>query len=368
MSKKRFLCIYPSGSNIHLIKDVGMIPYVLQSEGYYDSTVAFYEDERNLPYLKQEVKELKYKQVRKLFKNEDLNILWFLLTNLNQYDVIMFFHGGNRKLIIALLIKALRFGKTDFYFKLDANKAIIKYNFKSNLLKFYLLKYLYKYIKLISVETKYLQEYLNDNSYYKMQYIPNGYLNQAESKVKKVHKENVILTVARIGEPIKDHNTLLKALTKVNLGDWKVKIVGPIQDSFLPIIEEFYKSNPKLVEKVIFTENIFDRQKLVNEYSLAKVFVLTSISEGFPLVFTEAISNGCYIVSTDLIAAYDITNNGEYGKIVPIGDDYSLAKEIQAIINGKTLPDANEIRSYAEEFYNWKLIARNIHSCLEFKN
>lgn len=365
MSKKRFLCIFPLGTNIHLIKDVGMIPYVLQSEGYYDSTVAFYEDERNLPYLKQEVKGLNYKQVRKIFKNEDLNILWFLLTNLNQYDVIMFFHGGNRKLITALLIKALRFGKTDFYIKLDANKEITKYNFKSTHLKFYLLKYLYKYIKLISVETKYLQEYLNENSYYKTQYIPNGYLNRMESKVQK---ENIILTVARIGDPIKDNNTLLKALSKVNLGDWKVKLVGPIQDSFLPIIEEFYKINPKLVGKVIFTGNISNRQKLANEYSLAKVFVLTSISEGFPLVFTEAISNGCYIVSTDLIAAYDITNNGEYGKIVPIGDDYSLAKEIQAIIDGKSLPEANEIKSYAEEFYNWKVIARNIHSCLEFKN
>lgn len=342
-----------------------MIPYVLQSEGYYDSTVAFYEDERNLPYLKQEVKGLNYKQVRKIFKNEDLNILWFLLTNLNQYDVIMFFHGGNRKLIIALLIKALRFGKTDFYFKLDANREITKYNFKSTQLKFYLFKYLYKYIKLISIETKYLQEYLNENSYYKTQYIPNGYLNQVELKVQK---ENIIITVARIGDPIKDHNTFLKALTKVNLGDWRVKLVGPIQDSFLPIIEEFYKSNPQLVEKVIFTGNIFDRQKLANEYSLAKVFILTSISEGFPLVFTEAISNGCYIISTDLIAAYDITNNGKYGKIVPIGDDYSLAKEIQAIIDGKALPDANKIKSYAEEYYNWKVIARNIHSYLEFKN
>ena len=70
---KKFLCLFPRGRNIELVKDVGMIPFMLQKEGYYKSYIAFYKDMEELPYLKTEVKGLNYLRVSQTFKNEEWN-------------------------------------------------------------------------------------------------------------------------------------------------------------------------------------------------------------------------------------------------------------------------------------------------------
>ena len=40
--KKRFLTLFPELENVHLMKDVGMIPYIMHKEFGYDSYIASY--------------------------------------------------------------------------------------------------------------------------------------------------------------------------------------------------------------------------------------------------------------------------------------------------------------------------------------
>ena len=66
----------------------------------------------------------------------------------------------------------------------------------------------------------------------------------------------------------------------------------------------------------------------------AAVLVLSSRWEGLPSVLIEALACGCPVVSTDCIAGpSEILQDGEYGTLVPMGDDAALASAIIATLN-----------------------------------
>lgn len=361
--KKRFITIFPQGQNVHLVKDVGMVPYMLQKEGLYDSTIAFYEEEDKLPYLNDEVKGLKYKKVKKIFNKEALNILFFLLGNFRNYDVVMFFHLTLYKLLIAFIIKILSFGRVKFYIKLDINPGIYNAGIDMPTIKNKIYKFFIQYIDVSTAETTEINEFLENKTFVKSKYLPNGFIKR---ELNNVEKEKVILVVARIGDPIKDHSTLLKALRRIDFKDWKVKIVGPIEKDFEREIDELYHKHTELKEKVFFTGNISDRQKLEEEYIKAGVFVLTSKYESFGIVLVEAISKGCYIVSTDLPSARDVTNNQKYGALFQVGDDKKLSEILQGIIgNEKELPKTEEIIDFANQNFDWSVLAHRLYNYLE---
>jgi len=64
------------------------------------------------------------------------------------------------------------------------------------------------------------------------------------------------------------------------------------------------------------------------EYIKAKGFCLTSRCEGFPNVFGEAANKGCYIISSNIDPAGDITDDQKYGSIFPLNDYETLASEL----------------------------------------
>ena len=358
------ICIFPNGENIHLIKDVGMVPFMLYKEGYYDSTIAFYEDEKNLPYLRTEVQGLRYKKISKIFDNEALNIFYFLLKNISQYDVVMFFHGGVGKVLIANFFKIVSISKIKFYIKLDYDSTGLQNKYEKNL-KFLVAKKLIQNISLITVETKQVNEFLNTKSFYATKYLPNGF-NYQSIDYSVIHKENLIITVARIGTEQKDNETFLRALEYTDLKNWKVKFIGPIEESFKPVISKFYEKNPHLKNSVEFAGPIHDRDYLAVEYAKAKVFVLTSLRESFGLVLVEALARGCYIVSTDLVASHDITDEQRYGTLFPIQDSKKLSGILQNIIDGKKqLPNIEEVKAFAEEKFSWTSIVKDLYYYLE---
>lgn len=361
---KSFITIFPKGTNIHLIKDVGMIPYFLKQEGYYDSYISFYEHENKLDYLNSEVSGLKYIQLEKRFRNENLNILLFLFLNLRRFDVVMFFHQDLIKTIIALFIKIITFNRIKFYFKLDANDSIqeSKLAKSSGIIK-KLKIYLYNCIDLISVETKHIHSFLTTQLLMNVAYIPNGFdfsKKIIQDKEKLFDREKIITTVGRIGAPEKDILTMLQALSNLDLKDWKVEIIGPIEDEFNNVIFDFFLSYPHLREKVFFRGPVYNREELFGILNRSKIFIQTSKFESFGLALLEAMSCGCFIVSTDLTPSKEIA--GENGVFFRIGDSHALSKILQTIIDGKLrLPSASHIIRYAKKEYSWTSIVGKIN-------
>lgn len=361
---KRFLTIFPSAMNVHLIKDVGMIPYVLKKELNYSSTLLCYNND-HYDYLAKEVKGLEVIFLKKIFGNQLFDVLYFLLFNSRKYDVIQVYHLLRSTLIWCFFFKLITLGKGKTYLKLDVDEGIMAYQ-PSKMVKFFV-----KNMSLITVESKYYYEQLN----HKMQlgkriaYIPNGfYDNRKRAVISFEKKENKIITVGRVGTVQKATDVLLNAFAKFALinKDWKLEIVGPIAADFNPFIEDYFKKNPELKDRVLFKDAITDRALLESCYQTAKIFVLSSKYEGFPIVLPEAASFGCYIISTNLPAVKDIIDGERYGAVFPIGDDAALANLLLKACNHQhSLKDiAQKIQQFAYASFYWPNICKNIDRLL----
>ena len=217
----------------------------------------------------------------------------------------------------------------------------------------------------IAVNCRAIQKYLNAKWSCPINLIRNGCYNLEKvfSNSMFNQKENIILTVARIGVPQKQNNVMMTAFAKVahELPDWKLQLVGPIFDGFKPFIEKFFEARPDLRERVIFTGNIDDKAVLMEHYKRAKVFCLSSNMESSPHVVAEALFNGCFIVMSDIDAAPDMTDDGNCGRTFPIGDVTTLAKTFREVCRDDDLilTGGRHALSYArKQFDANKIIAR----------
>lgn len=217
---------------------------------------------------------------------------------------------------------------------------------------------------LISVECRSLEKYIKEHWPVKVEYIPNGYYDFSGSTLNYEDKENTIITVGRLGSHQKATEVLLQAfrLASLELKDWKLKLIGGIEDSFRSYIEEFFENNPEMKNRVIFTDKITDRKLLEVEYEKAKVFCLSSRYEGFPNVFPEAAIKGCYIVSSDIDPAYDATNNKKFGSMFSIDDFEELSRVLINVCSNEELlkGTSSDIQKYTKENFNWISLCERI--------
>lgn len=223
---------------------------------------------------------------------------------------------------------------------------------------------------LIATSCKSLRDALNRNPevHFPCRWFTNGFLNPTGITViaDSEQKENVILTVGRIGTPQKNNAELLVAFAKASrsLSGWSVRLVGAIEPDFKPFIDDYFTQRPDLKNRVIFTGPISDKNELYAEYKRAKVFALTSQLEGFPNVYAEALFHGCKFITSDIDAADDITNFGELGIKYKLGDIDALSSALVKICSNsykrafeKHIPKALE---YAARYFDWNRNAKKL--------
>lgn len=352
----------------HLGKDPFMVPYYLGQMLGCSVTIIYPLSEHNKD-LPSEVKgvrllplplygtELSHKTIRyyAFFK--------YLWRHAREIDVFMrFFYADS-------LISFYKFlnpqGKV--YIKMDVNPMNIglederRRSFIYNWMKEIKNRYFINRVDVISCETSLAYERLKEskdsqnNWGDKLVLLPNGFdeeLLQSSGLKEKVfaEKENLMITVGRLGTPPKNTNMFLHALAKVNLDDWKCYLIGPVAPELQSEINKFYLKNPDKKESVVFTGPIYDKKELWEYYNRSKLFVLTSKWEGYALVFTEAQRFGNYILSTHVGAIDDVIQGGKYGMLVEQGDSDMLARKIEKIINGE-----NDITCAYDNFDKSKL-------------
>ena len=358
MKKKRFICIFPPGENIHLLKDVGMIPYHLSKINKYQSSISFYEDEKLLPSLKDRLSGVRYHRLRRIFKNDLLNQFVFLLLHFKRYDVVMMFHPSTFKLLIALLIKIISLNRLKFYFKMDLSSQTVIPTKEEINYRFRLFRWLSSKMDMISVETKDVTEKINSLGGLHVSYITNGF-NQFERR--DLVKENIFLTVGRLGTKQKNTERLLNAYQIANPKNYKLYLIGPVKPEFENYIKNYFIVNPHLIEKVRFLGSIHDNHELASYYSMSRVFMLPSRWEGFPLVYPEAIAHGCYIVGSEFPATIDISGDGRFGKICGMESVEDLADIMYRIDRGEIfLPAPEDIQDFAFNNFRWDDIVGRI--------
>lgn len=222
----------------------------------------------------------------------------------------------------------------------------------------------------ISAEGRRMQRLLSKKRPWIIDYIPNGYYTFGEEmpRTSFEEKEDIILTVGRIGNREKNNEMLLEgfALAASELPSWSLRLVGPVEEGFRQFCGQFFERHPDLKDRVILTGPIMDKQRLNEEYRKAKIFALTSNKEGFPNVFSEAALLGCNMVVTDIDAAGDMTGDGAFGITVPIGDADGLARAFLELCRdeARMRKSCLEIQAYVRRFFDYDRIVRRLHILL----
>lgn len=339
---KKLVMYFDRMQDVHLFKDVGMVPYYIAKEFDFNLEYITADDCNSEEFRGYSIKKIKR------FPNFKINIffIFYLIKNAKTIDILMTIHCRNYNLIIGKIYKMLN-PKGFYFIKADQNydrnvelndKINQKKISKVNKWKLESVFKMLKYVDLLSFEQKKTYNHVKENGICninikeKIVLLENGF-DDFDNNIYFNNKENLIITSGRIGAPGKNHEFLIDVLEKINLENWKVYFVGPIDREFEKIIEERVKNNILLKEKIYFTGNIEDKKELNEYYKRAKIFCFTSEVEGYPLVFPEASFFGNYIFTTDVGGAEDITEQGKYGKIIEQNNAYKYTEELQKIID-----------------------------------
>jgi glycosyltransferase involved in cell wall biosynthesis len=175
-------------------------------------------------------------------------------------------------------------------------------------------------------------------------------------------KEDLIITVGRLGTYQKNNEVFLDALRNIALGRWKVAFIGPFSSEFETSFNTLLLDRPDLAGTVTLVGNVRDRKQLMQWYNRAKAFVLTSRFEGFPLIFGEAQSFGNYMISTDVSSIREILVDGRYGDVIDAAGGKPLDVLLQNFIDRSmyTKERADELVAYASKKYEWRTILRAV--------
>ena len=185
-------------------------------------------------------------------------------------------------------------------------------------------------------------------------YIPNGVSGFTRTNSIKhlielgIEPGKYILNVGRI-TPEKGLDILIDAflLSDVEEKGFQLIIVGGVEHetNYFHLLQA--KSRNR---KVTFTGSL-NKEYLQELYSHARLFVLSSYNESFPLVMLEAMHSGCDILLSKIPATQIISLNENY--YFEKGNTQDLAKKMKEKIN-----NLQYIHSYPIENYNWNKVQK----------
>lgn len=148
---------------------------------------------------------------------------------------------------------------------------------------------------------------------------------------------SVILAVGRLVH-VKNFETLIKSFSIVKKKiDTRLVILGegPLRQNLEQLIENL--DIKPYVEMPGFVENPFQYMKC------SKVFVMSSLWEGFPNGMIEAMACGTAIIATDCEGgASEILEYGKLGQLVPVQNHIKMAEAIIYAIESTSLPNTKK--------------------------
>ena len=361
---KKLVCLCVSVSPDIYSRDMFLVPYYIGKKGEYEVSFLYHGKKGDVPSVKNGVHMIP------LFYPGNYDCFSFLsewyfivytILHARKIDFMVRFHFSYQTILLAILYKVIN-PKGIFLIKCDgyglwyslcrSNSLFPGLNYRNpkhpivklkNKILCWFLNMGATVADLVTVETPEVRDYLKEQNAFrknpdKLIYMLNGIDEEAIRNlgIKDLsfeQKNNWIISVGRHGNWQKNTAMLLNALDGIDLKDWEVFFVGPIEKDFEKEIDSFYNQNPLLKNKVHFVGGIYDQAKLWDYYNKAKVFVHTAVYESYGLVLGEAYRFGNYILSTDVGIASEFINRG-YGSIVKQDDSNELRDKLNQIIRG----------------------------------
>lgn len=145
-------------------------------------------------------------------------------------------------------------------------------------------------------------------------------------------KDKVLLAAGRVNDwHCKGFDVLMKAWNKIayKYPDWILKVAGLGSEQTINFLKSFLTSSPAKKQ----TEFLGYTKDMLSLYRQAAVYVLSSRSEGLPMVLIEAMSQGCAPVATaNMGRTAEIITSEKEGIICKAEDVDDLARSIDRMI------------------------------------
>jgi glycosyltransferase involved in cell wall biosynthesis len=388
MTKITFATFFPLCKNIHLTKDVGMIPYILYRDYGYDSYLISYKND-NYSYLKTEVPGLKIifiKHTNLPFKKliSHFPILQTVIDTFpliikygRRLNVFELYYYCKQSIIIATIYKLVN-KKGCVFLKLDyvqgpkenqENPKSLKVKIKNYLLN----RFLRLIFDIISVETlssyEYIKAYRPRLKFLleRLYYIPNGVDVDISSSMNKFYnkfylnkKENIILHIGRIGSYQKATEIVLEAFSKVarEFTNWRLVLIGIMDKNFIDRYNKFLCNNTDIRERISFLGFLNDREKVYEYYYKSKILAFPSRWETFSMVPIEAGFFGDVLLASNIPCIKESTDNGKLGYLCPIDDVECFSNTLRYMLSNddEIKIKSKAFRSFIINNYNWNKI------------
>lgn len=174
---------------------------------------------------------------------------------------------------------------------------------------------------------RYVQSVLTDKlgiAKDKTSVICNGIFFDQDVLPKVEHTDFNLVSVARM-EPVKNQTLLLRAVANLKSADVKLHFVG--DGSEKGNLEEL-TAKLGLQDQVIF-HGFLDQKEIKALYAEMDLAVLSSISEGFPLVLLEAANSSVPLLSTAVGDIDVIIPDEAHGFIAKVGDEADFTAKLK---------------------------------------
>ena len=184
----------------------------------------------------------------------------------------------------------------------------------------------------------------------KVNLISNGVDRELFVSENQLDYEDTILGIGTLRWQ-KDFKSLIKAFDKLtDIHDsWKLKIIGEgdERESLMQLISDLGK------EDKIFLMGSLSRHELSKELKKAKIFVLSSVTEGLPKALLEAMSAKCACISTDVGDCKRVI--GDNGIVVNKEDTDALSYAMSELMGNNDLIDYFALKASDEsKKYTWQ--------------
>ncbi|MBI4613714.1 MAG: glycosyltransferase family 4 protein [Planctomycetes bacterium] len=176
-----------------------------------------------------------------------------------------------------------------------------------------------------------------------------------------VEKENEILAVGRLRWQ-KGFDVLLRAAAKVLPAHPGYSLVvvgdGPLREELAGLAEDLGLSG-----RLVWIPAL-SRSEIARRMARARLLVLSSVSEGTPLVVIEALAAGTPVLATDVGGTRAVV--GDCGVVVRPGDPEALAAGLSRLLadSGRLAALAEDSRKRAKSF-DWKERVKPYHELFE---
>lgn len=358
----KFVTLFPKAEEIHLSKDVGMIPKGLSRYYGFDASLLC-AGINKLPHSVDGYPDFKIENYPVFGNLYNFSVCAYLVRRSHEIDVLNLYHLDPWNYIWIILYKMFH-PSGMVYLKLDMDYRNFEHLIKNVWLKRQVKEWIMKNSTVISAESRIICQKL-EQKYPRLRccYIPDGYDKTEINQDKRPEKEKIILTVGRIGTKQKATEILLEAFCRLNIEEgWKLYLAGGIEEGFSKIIKYYFSQFPDLKKRVRILGNIKNRGRLYDIYRKASVFVLPSRWESFGIVLAEAQACGCYLIaSTSVPAADDLIPDEEYGSIFLQDDVIGLKEALEKAISIQDRVNRYKICRHAADEFEWEHICGKLN-------